>query len=205
MSRTKRKAIFVLLFLLVAVYIGVDRSVYHVLQSRREITEPTPQRDFAKYHGQTFTVVHVVDGDTLDIDVPDGNDSHTRIRLLGVDTPETKNPRTGPMYFGKEAAEFARELAMGKEVTVFLDTQDNTRGKYGRLLAYVQLPDDTFLNEQLLLEGFAYADLRFRHSNYHTYQQLESAARATKKGLWQNVRQDQLPPWLQQRKPTLIK
>ena len=50
-----------------------------------------------------------------------------------------------------------------------------------RLLAYIELPDGRFLNEELLSEGFAYADLRFRHSYYQKYQQLEAAPAPSRK------------------------
>ena len=147
----------------------------------------------------------MIDGDTLDIDIPDGKYPTTRIRLWGVDSPETANPNyPQPMYFGPEASQFARNLADDTQVTVFMDPGNNTRGKYGRLLAYVQLPDARFLNEALISEGFAYADLRFRHSRYAGYLQLESVARTAGKGLWANIARDQLPNWLQERKPTLL-
>jgi len=60
------------------------------------------------------------------------------------------------------------------------------------------------LNELLVAEGYAYADLRFRHSHYNKYKQLDSAARTQKKGLWAEVTRDQLPQWLQEKKPTLL-
>jgi micrococcal nuclease len=153
--------------------------------------------DVQKYHAKRFTVVKAVDGDTIDIDIPDANFPHTRIRLWGVDTPETKDPRTGPMYFGKEAADFTAKVTLGKQVTIFLDNEKNSRDKYHRLLAYVQLPDGSFLNERLLSEGYAYADSRFKHSFYYKYKQLESLARKQKKGLWANVTPDQMPRWRQ--------
>lgn len=161
-------------------------------------------RDFTRYHGGVFNVVKIVDGDTIDIDARDGRHGHTRIRLWGIDTPETKSDRYGVMYFGPEAAEFTKELAFGKPVTIYLDEENRTRGRYGRLLAYVQLPDKRFLNELLVSEGYAYADTRFRHSLYHKYQQLEAAARGARKGLWQGITRDQLPQWLQRHKPKLL-
>jgi endonuclease YncB( thermonuclease family) len=63
-------------------------------------------------------------------------------------------------------------------------------------LAYVELPDGRFLNEVLLAEGCSYADMRFSHSFYNRYKQLQAAAKSGKKGLWQNVTPDQLPQWL---------
>ncbi|MGD0597338.1 MAG: thermonuclease family protein [Sedimentisphaerales bacterium] len=179
----------------------ISRSVTKSLQS----TQQQNSGDIPKYHGRQFTVVKVVDGDTLDIDIPDAsadsgrNYSHTRIRLWGVDTPETKDPRTGPMYFGKEASDFATQKALGKQVTIYLEKEKNSRDKYHRLLAYIQLPDGKFLNEELLNEGYAYADLRFKHGLYNKYKQLESVARNQKKGLWAGVTPEQMPKWRQKR------
>jgi micrococcal nuclease len=98
------------------------------------------------------------------------------------------------MYFGPEAAEFTKKLVLGKPVTVYLD-ETRTRDKYDRLLAYIKLPDGGFLNEVLLTEGFAYADLRFKHNLYNKYKQLEAAARSRKKGLWPKVTPEQWPEW----------
>jgi len=196
MGRRRRTGIIVLCLLVAALFIWLDHSpIRRTWQGR--------PNDFEKYHARTFTVVKVVDGDTIDIDIPDGQYNHTRIRLWGIDTPETKNPKTGLMYFAREAAEFTTKLALKKNVTVYLE-EHRTRGKYGRLLAYVQLPDRKFLNKVLLTEGFAYADLRFRHSFYNKYPQLEATARSRKKGLWEKVTREQLPEWLQQRKPNLL-
>ena len=203
-SRRSRTAFVFLSLLLGAALIWLD----HTHTERRRQYRPNAKQqlsvgDFEKYHKKTFTVVNVVDGDTLDIGIHDGNDNHTRIRLWGIDTPETKNPKLGVMYFGPQASEFTRELTLGKSVTVYLDEAD-TRDKYNRLLAYIQLPDGKYLNELLLTKGFAYADLRFRHSFYHSYQQLEAAARSQKKGLWEKVTRQQLPEWLKKKKPNLL-
>ena len=205
MSRRRRSVVFGLCLLLIAVFIWLDHTtVKHTFQRRPKSEGRLRARDFEKYHGKTFTVVNVVDGDTIDIAVPDRQYHRTRIRLWGIDTPETKSSKYGVMYFGPQAAEYTKKLALGKQVTVYLDEQNRTRGKYGRLLAYVQLPDRRFLNELLVTEGFAYADLRFRHSLYHKYRQLEASARSSKKGLWRKVARDQLPEWLQREKPNLL-
>ena len=205
MSRRRRIGIIVLCMLMIGAFAWLDHSyIRGKWKSQPKSNEQAKAYDFQKYHSKTFTVVNVVDGDTIDIDIPDGNNSSTRIRLWGIDTPETKNPNVGVMYFGPEAAEFATKLVLGKSVTVYLDEGNNTRGKYGRLLAYVKIPNDGFLNEVLLTEGFAYADVRFRHSLYNRYKQLDASARSLKKGLWENVSREQLPEWLQRMKPNLL-
>ena len=199
MSRRRRTVVFVLCLLLVAIFITLDHNpIRRKWQPKPRSEEQLRAYDFEKYHKKTFTVANVVDGDTIDIDIADGKYSRTRIRLWGVDTPETKHPERGVMYFGPQAAEFTAKLALEKPVTVYLE-EHRTRGYYGRLLAYVQLPDDRFLNGVLVAEGFAYADVRFRHSFYHKYKQLEASARSQKKGLWEKVTPEQMPEWRQRK------
>jgi micrococcal nuclease len=191
----------VLCLLLSAALIWLDHSPLRLKwQPQPKTSKQKNSYDAGKYHAKSCTVINVVDGDTIDIDIPDNQNNCTRIRLWGIDTPETKNPKVGVMYFGPEAAEFTTKLALRKQVMIYLDTERQTRDKYDRLLGYVRLPDGRFLNEVLLTEGFAYADSRFRHSFYNKYKQLESAARSQKKGLWEKVTPDQFPDWLQKRK-----
>ncbi len=197
MSKRRHATIFILCLLLAAALVWLDHSpIRRSWQAQPKSGEQVKASDFEKYHDKTFTVLKIVDGDTIDIDVPDDKYNHTRIRLWGIDTPETKNPKTGVMYFGPEAADFTTKSALGRQVTVYLE-EHRTRDKYGRLLAYIKLPDGGFLNEALLSEGLAYADTRFRHSFYHKYKQLEAAARRQKKGLWPKVTPEQMPKWRQ--------
>ncbi len=197
MSRRRKNGIIFLCLLAVVFLIWLDHTLIgHAWQLPAKSEEQATASDLEKYHGKTFTVVNIIDGDTFDIDIPDGRYERTRIRLLGIDAPETGSEQTGVMHFSPEAAEFAKKLALGKSVTVYLDAPNPTRGKYGRLLAYIKLPNGGFLNEILLTEGYAYADSRFSHSFYNKYRQLQSRARSGKKGLWQNVTPDQLPQWV---------
>ena len=195
MSRYRLNIIFALCLLLIAVVIWLDHNPIRLKWQQPESEKQLIFCDLKRYHGNTFNVVNVVDGDTIDIDSPDRQYKHTRIRLWGVDAPETKNPKVGVMYFGPQAAEFTTKSVLGKKITVYLDEGSSTRGKYDRLLAYIQLPDSRFLNELLLTEGFAYADLRFRHSLYYKYKQLEAAARSKRRGLWEKVKREQWPEW----------
>ena len=201
MSRRRKAGILLLCLLGFALLVWLDRST---TPYRRFSQTPTPSDDLDKYHGSTFTVAHVIDGDTLDLDIPDGRHERTRVRLLGIDAPETNGERPVPLFFGPQATKYAKERALGQSVVVYLDAPNPTRGKYGRLLAYVQLPNGRFLNEVLLSEGCAYADRRFRHSFFNKYRQLEAAARRGAKGLWQNATRDRLPEWLQRMEPKLL-
>jgi micrococcal nuclease len=205
MSRTLRNALIAaFLFFIVPLILVADQRLGGGLQRALQRTA-TDSTDRQKYHGRAFTVLEVIDGDTLDIDIPDGKFPDTRIRLLGVDTPETRHPTIGKMYFGPEATDFTTRAVLGKQVTVLIDTASDERDRYGRLLAYVQLPDGTILNEQLIQNGFGYAYLQFPHSRFDDYQRLMDQAIQTQSGLWKNVKRDQLPKWLQQRRADLLR
>ncbi|MCB9850508.1 MAG: thermonuclease family protein [Phycisphaerales bacterium] len=156
---------------------------------------PTADDDFTKYHDRVFRVIHVADGDTFDIDIPDGKYAQTRIRLWGVDTPEVAGSRDGAMYFGAEASAFAKETLMGTRVRVLL-APERTRDKYRRLLAYVTLEDTGQSYGELLLEnGLAYADWRFRHPYKSEYKRIEREARSQHIGLWADVTPNDMPEW----------
>jgi len=141
--------------------------------------------DWQRYHGRAFTVLRVVDGDTLLVDEPDGEQPATRVRLWGIDTPEmhVTDADRGPEPLAQEATDFAKRLAEGQRVVLELERHD-TRGRYGRLLAYVRLPDGTYLNEQLLMVGLARAEQRFSHSQMDRYVLLERQAKHDEVGLW---------------------
>jgi endonuclease YncB( thermonuclease family) len=205
MSKRSRTVLIVLCLFAFILLVWLDNSLARRRQLLRSISgEQTNLLDRADYHGKKFVVKHVLDGDTIDVEVPDGRREYTRIRLLGIDSPETGKEDSAAMHFASEAAAFTRRGTLGKSVIVYLDNPGPTRGKYGRLLAYVKLPDGQFLNEVLLTGGYAYADLRFSHSFYNKYEQLGETARRHKKGLWQNVTHEQLPKWLQSKGPNLL-
>jgi micrococcal nuclease len=161
--------------------------------------------DWAGYNGKPATVLRVIDGDTLHIDIPDRDDSKTKVRLLGIDAPERANAGKPEMYYARQATDFLKRIAEGQEVQVYLDERAGSRDKYGRLLAYIELPDGQFANERLLAEGCVYADRRFPHGCSQKYLRLENTARAQRVGLWAHVTPDQLPAWLQEREPALLR
>lgn len=204
-SRRRRVVLVGICLVAMALLVWLDRSVIGPKWTGRLASqEQASTDDVARYHAKTFSVVRVIDADTLQIDAPDGRDPTTTVRFLGIDAPEMGDAETEPVYFARQSAEFARGLALGKDVTLYLDEGGDSRGYYGRLLAYIELPDGAFLNEMLVYEGYAYADLRFRHSYYQKYRQLEASARALGKGLWAEVSREQLPPWLQRMQPELL-
>lgn len=195
MSRRRRTVLIVVCVLAAGVAVWLDRGTGSGL--RRRILRKWPRNDVEKYEGGKFEVVNIVDGDTLDIGIADGKYEHTRVRLLGIDTPETGGGKGAEMHYAAEATEFARILALGKKVTVILDSKSPTRDRYGRLLAHLELEDGRVVNEELVAGGFAYADLRFANDRFDGYVSLQAQAKAQKMGLWKEVTKEQLPRWLQ--------
>jgi len=125
-------------------------------------------------------VVKVIDGDTIEIE--DGQ----KVRYIGIDTPETVDPRRTVACFGKEASEKNRELIEGK--TVRLEKDVSEKDKYGRLLRYVYV-DDMFINEYLLSQGYAKIstfppDVRY----VELFLAAESQAREKNLGLWKKCK-----------------
>jgi micrococcal nuclease len=196
-SRLRKKILTLSAFLFLSALVWLDRTYHFIPPPAVPVSQTQDVNDWEKYNNKTFNVVKAVDGDTIDINVPDGRYEHTRIRLLGVDTPETKKPDTPVMYFGPEASNFTKEKTLGKKITVIMDARSNPRDKYGRLLAHIQLDDGSILNEELISNGFAYADTRFPQSFNKEYAQLEKQAIKSKTGLWKKVTIDQMPKWRQ--------
>ncbi len=139
--------------------------------------------DLQRYDGASARVVGVVDGDTLDLDLPDGEASTTRVRIWGIDTPELAQPDRPAQPGAIQAAAVARQRAYGDTVRLRLQPH-RVRDHYGRLLAYVELSIGVSLGELLLAEGWARADPRWPHDELERYAQLEATARQRGQGLW---------------------
>ncbi len=170
-----------------------------VLARRSPEPDGAPLGDYERYHGRTFRVAKVVDGDTVDLDAPDGEKRTTRVRLWGVDTPEVHTPGEPPMHYGPEASDFAKRHLAGREVETLL-VEGETRGKYGRLLAYLRLPgEETTFNERLIVTGHGYADWRFDHPYKERFLEAERKARRQEIGLWAEVTPGKMPGWRRRR------
>ena len=201
-----RSTLFVLAILAAASVIWLDRNAGQPLRHVMAVKgiAGTGNNDHFKYHSKSFAVVNVVDGDTVDIDIPDGKYDNTRVRLLGVDTPETKSERFDVMYYGPEAAEFLKQLVTGKDVTVILDSISPSRDRYGRLLAWLEIEEGVCVNAEIVRGGFGYTDLRFENDRFDEFVELQDAAVSGKVGLWKNVTKEKLPTWLQRESPRIL-
>ena len=134
---------------------------------------------FTSLYGQDVTKVkQVVDGDTLRLT------NGEKVRLIGVDTPETKHPQKPVEQFGKEAYLFTKRMVEGKEVRLEFDWQ--RRDKYGRLLAYVYLTDGAFLNAEIIKQGYGFAYTKYPFKYLDEFGGYEKEARENRRGLWKD-------------------
>lgn len=124
-------------------------------------------------------VTRIVDGDTIET-LATG-----KIRLIGVDTPETVDPRKTVQCFGKEASDKAREMLSGKNVRLEKDPTQGDKDIYNRALRYVYLEDGTLFNKWLVENGYAH---EYTYIIPYKYQQdfknAEKSARENNRGFW---------------------
>lgn len=136
-----------------------------------------------------YSVIKVVDGDTMDVSI---NGATERIRLIGINTPETVDPRKPVECFGKEASAKAKELLTNKKVYLEADPSQGERDKYNRLLRYVFLEDGTSFNFLMIKEGYAYEytyDIPYKYQT--EYKQAQKVAQSSKAGLWGDICQNE--------------
>ncbi|MFH0936837.1 MAG: thermonuclease family protein [Candidatus Daviesbacteria bacterium] len=177
-------AFFWVIFGLVFLIWGIlNRILTNSSYNQPEVTvsiSPTPSTP--DIIGEEKLVIRVVDGDTIEVE---GNQ---KIRYIGIDTPETVDPRRPVACFGKEASDENKKLVEGKKVILEKDISETD--KYERLLRYVYVknPDGTtlFVNDYLVRQGFAKIstyppDVKF--TDQFLAAQVE--ARENQKGLWQ--------------------
>ncbi len=142
----------------------------------------TPSAVVGGTMGERAVVTKVIDGDTIELD------SGQKVRLVGIDTPETVDPRRPVGCFGKEASNATKSLLTGKMVILQKDVTNTD--KYGRLLRYVYLPLDNeqilFINDYLVRVGFAKVytyppDVKFNTQ----FLEAQRQAQAANLGLWE--------------------
>lgn len=126
-------------------------------------------------------VLEVVDGDTIKVELSSKKET---IRLLLIDTPETKHPRLGKQPFGEEASEFAKKvMPINSEVFLEFDVSGMSRDKYGRLLAYVWLDEKKLYNEEVIGKGLARVAYVYPPNTKYVDRLNEVQEKAQKEGL----------------------
>lgn len=130
-----------------------------------------------------FKVGKVVDGDTIKVNIRGKTET---VRLLGIDTPETVDPRKEVQCFGKAASSKMKSFVSGKYVKLIDDSTQGNRDRYGRLLRYVYLPDSkaTFVNGEMVKQGYAFSFKKYPTKMLRRFNEFEKYARENNLGLW---------------------
>ncbi len=128
-----------------------------------------------------YPVVGVSDGDTITVTIAAKKEI---VRLIGIDTPETRDPRKPVQCFGKAASTYAHTLLDGKVVRLESDPTNSDRDKYKRLLRYVYLQDGTLVNRSMIDGGYAFAYTLFPFTKMEEFRAAERQAREANVGLW---------------------
>jgi micrococcal nuclease len=155
--------------------VASGRSAAALPASRSGLTRPSDAKG-------PYPITEVVDGDTDKIDV-DGRT--VKLRLIGIDTPETKHPSKPVECFGPQASARAEQLLTGRSVWIQYDATQSRRDVYGRDLVYVWLDAHTMFNEVMVRTGYAH---EYTYDKPYRYQRQFKAAEANAKaaglGFW---------------------
>ena len=176
MNKKQSFLTILILFLAIASFFTLDAITY------------ASSKDYGQYSNIKCT--RVIDGDTIELETGE------RVRFIGVDTPESRSnkklkrdmAKSGQdagviLKMGKEAGKFTKSLVEGKNIRLELDVQKTD--KYGRLLAYVYLEDGTFVNAEIVKQGYASPMTIPPNVKYaELFQKLYKEARENNRGLW---------------------
>lgn len=134
-----------------------------------------------------YRVMKVVDGDTIKVSETGTVSDIETVRLIGINTPETVDPRKEVECFGHEASDKTKELLENKNVFLLADDTQSNRDKYGRLLRYVVLEGQINVNQYLIQEGYAYEyTYRIPYELQSSFKNAEKYAKEKQKGLWKD-------------------
>lgn len=192
MPRESNKLFIRILSFIVFFALGVvsDRFLFQKIKPQKLLGTIgiafAPEEDVIKEKpeekGEAALVTRVLDGDTIEIE------SGQKVRYIGIDTPESVDPRKPVECFAKEASEKNKSLVEGKKVRLVKDVSETDR--YNRLLRYVYV-NDTFINLELVKDGYAISTAfppDVKHSN--DFKKAAATARQNKRGLWNKCKEE---------------
>jgi micrococcal nuclease len=128
-----------------------------------------------------WRVTEIYDGDTIAVDM---NGTIEKVRLVGVDTPETHHPKKPVECFGQAATDYTRKLIGHAPVRLEADSLSSNRDRYDRLLRYAYLPDGTLVNLKIVEDGYGFSYTTFPSELTERFETAEDAARSAGRGLW---------------------
>lgn len=178
--------IFTLLIILLCYFLNSYFTKQKNSESKIENNDP----EILIENSKEYLVKRVVDGDTFEIE---SEGKSFKVRMIGMNTPETVKPNSPVECYGKEASTYTKDLLTGK--TVILEEDVQPTDKYGRLLRYVYIKSESgelvFINKKIVEDGYAYASSYPPNIKYQEIlKSTEKKAREDKSGLWAECIQD---------------
>ncbi len=156
----------------------ISRKEFESLRSRIATLEKS-MRDEMLIPGVYYEVVKVMDGDTFMIT------GDRKVRLHGVDTPESVHSQKGLQWYGKESSDFLKKLLLGKKVRLQPEKgQSFKTGAYGRFLAFVYRKDGMFVNAEVIRKGAAFSYRKYKCTLRDKFDALEAKAKKRGIGVW---------------------
>jgi len=181
--RRKKFLISLFLFLLLTLYQRLSPQSEQVLSQQVQSPASPTISVMAETTKQEAKVARVIDGDTIEVLFKSKKE---KVRVIGIDTPETVDPRRPVECFGKEASNMAKEILAGQNVVLQSDSSQKNVDNYGRLLRYVFI-DNIDFGKFMIEQGYAYEytyDLPYKYQL--EYKNAEKQAREEKTGLWKD-------------------
>ena len=160
-----------------------QKNITEKTENAEPITESVTETANEVAPSDLYAIISVTDGDTIKANI---NNNLETVRLIGIDTPETVDPRKPVQCFGKESSDKAKEILTDKKVRLEADGTQGDKDQYGRLLRYVFLEDGTFFNKKMIEDGYAH-EYTFESNPYkyqNEFKDAENSARENKRGLW---------------------
>ncbi|MCI0650792.1 MAG: thermonuclease family protein, partial [Planctomycetes bacterium] len=186
-----RIALLLLLFLAAAAFVawGLRRErADPILQSLPPLAG-LPAPDLS---GPAHAVLDVIDGDTVAILIAG---ERTKVRLKGIDTPETVHPTKPVQHFGPEASRFLHQLLDGESVYLLIEPGAPLHDKYDRTLGYLyRASDGLFINAEIVRLGYGRAYTRYPFQYIDQFVRLEAEAREAGRGMWARNGSEHLAP-----------
>ena len=160
-----------------------SQSTSQITPTETPTQTPTPTQTVNPRQQEVFNVTKVVDGDTIKVNYYGTEKS---VRLIGINTPETVDPRKPVECFGREASNKMKELLAGQRVILEADPTQGDVDRHGRLLRYVYREHDKlFINLYMIEQGFAFEytySVPYKHQS--RFREAQNIARNEQRGLW---------------------
>jgi len=172
MSKRHQKKLFSIFVALVLVGLGYASEANPSLKQKLTTLSPG-----------TYRVTAIHDGDTIDVQVDGQTET---VRFIGVDTPETHDPRKAVQCFGKAASQYTKDLIGSQAVRLEADPLSSKRDRYNRLLRYIYLPDGRLVQAEIIKNGYGFAYTSFPFTKIDEFTELQRQARQQNLGLWQS-------------------